>query len=109
MPGDPRRNRLAQRRQSRRTSHRENGNLVFLAAWISGYQRQVFADSLSNQHPVEGVPVDHRQPGGRDRMVMPDGRCRNPQSRINSGRLTGFASLPIACLMATSQIVAALT
>ena len=64
---------------------------------------------LGDEHPVEGVAVNRRQASRRNGVLGSDGQSANPLSLIRSGSPTGSGSFPMACLMATSQIVAALT
>jgi hypothetical protein len=69
----------------------EHGNLVLLAAGISGDQREMLTPRLRDQHPVERVPVDHREAPGGDGMFESDRQF--PESAVaNSLRKVGGLS-----------------
>ena len=69
---------------------------------------QVFALGFSDEHLSSGSRY-HRQAPCGNRVVEADRRCREALSLIRSGSTAGPGSLPMACLTATSQTVAALT
>ena len=78
-----------------RLSGRKYGNLVLLAASISGDQREMLAPRLCYQHPVERVAEGTRQVSGRlsvlhrDRQLEKALKCKRPRDIYRKCRCLG--------------------
>src|SRR5437879_11456818 len=76
--------------------------------FIGSQYHEMVHDSLTNQHPVKGIPVQSRKPGQMQRGFSSSGstsmlccfRCAG--TNLLGG--SGSGSLPKECLMTISQV-----
>jgi hypothetical protein len=100
---------VAPRRLPGPASGGEKGDLVLLASGVRRDEREILASRLRHQHPVEGILVNEGEASGRDGVFGTDGQLRESAAADSLRQVCRLGELSAACLMVTSQTVAALT